>query len=98
MKNNAASVSSIGHLPEFFLYTKLGQNETKSLKKAGTNKQERIVLADIFELKSFQTDKLQNLRLNFHFINYSFCKENGFSNEKTSTLIAMLDSILERML
>lgn len=68
------------------------------LKKSATNKQERIVLSEIFELKSTQTNKLENLRLNFHYINYTFCKENAFSNEKTSTLLAMLDSILNRML
>jgi len=63
------------------------------------------VLAQIFELKSltgngnFETpDKVEILRLDFHYINYNFCKENYFSNEKTSTLLAMLETVLNRML
>ncbi len=43
-------------------------------------------------------DKVEVLKLDFHYINYNFCKENYFSNEKTSTLIALLDSVLTRML
>ncbi len=86
----------------FFLYTKLGQNETKNLKKAATNRDERKVLAQIFGLQSILTDdtpdKTEVLRLDFHYVNYNFCKENYFSNEKTSTLLAMLDSVLKTML
>jgi len=86
------------------LYTKLGQNETKNLKKAATNRDERRVLALIFELKSLinqesdSVDKVEVLKLDFHYINYNFCKENYFSNEKTSTLLSMLDTVLNRML
>jgi len=34
----------------FFLYTKLNQNETKALRKAATNTEERRQLAKIFKL------------------------------------------------
>ena len=40
-------------LSQFFLYTKLNQNDTKNLRKAQTNKEERKTLADIFKLKTF---------------------------------------------
>lgn len=94
--------SAAARLPEFFLYTKMGQNETKNLKKAQTNREERKVLAQIFKLNSLMgpdsPDQVEILRLDFLYINYNFCKENYFSNEKTSTLIAMLDSLLSRML
>lgn len=87
---------------QFFLYTKIGQNETKNLKKAPTNRDERRVLAQIFGLQSILSDdapdKTEVLRLDFHYVNYNFCKENYFSNEKTSTLLAMLDSVLRAML
>ena len=80
----------------------MGQNETKNLKKAHTNREERRVLAQIFKLNSLtgpdSPDQVEILRLDFLYINYNFCKENYFSNEKTSTLIAMLDSLLSRML
>lgn len=86
----------------FFLYTKLGQNETKNLKKAATNRDERKVLAQIFGLQSLLADdtpdKTELLRLDFHYVNYTFCKENYFSNEKTSTLLAMLESVLQTVL
>jgi hypothetical protein len=36
--------------------------------------------------------------LDFHCINYEFCKENAFSNEKTSTLLAIMDFLLQYML
>lgn len=91
--------------PEFFLYTRLGQNETKNLKKAVTNRDERKVLAQIFGLKTLtqdapyeSPDQVEVLRLDFHYINYNFCKEHYFSNEKTSTLIAMLEAVLVKML
>jgi hypothetical protein len=91
--------------PEFFLYTKLGQNETKNLKKAATNRDERKVLATIFGLKTLTgdnafdaPDQVEILRLDFHYINANFCFENLFSNEKTSTLITMFDAVLTRML
>ena len=86
------------------MYTKLGQNETKNLKKAATNRDERKVLSKIFELKTlfcepYETpDKVEILRLDFHYINYNFCKDNYFSNEKTSTLLAMLDFVIVNML
>jgi len=99
-KHNGHSEHSNGP-PEFFLYTKLGQNETKNLKKAGTNKKEREVLAQIFNLKNVTGHNVSNievLKLDFHYINYNFCKQHAFSNEKTSTLLAMLDAILSRMI
>jgi hypothetical protein len=37
----SSALSEHTRVPEFFLYTKLGQNETKSLRKAPTNKAER---------------------------------------------------------
>ena len=70
-----------------------------------TNRDERKVLATIFGLKTLlgdnaydSPDAVETLRLDFHYINYNFCKENYFSNEKTSTLIAMFDAVLTRML
>jgi len=67
----------------FFLYTKLNQNQTKSLKKAGTNANERRVLAEIFDLKSVVNvspsetpSKVDLLKLDFHNMNYGFCKQN----------------------
>lgn len=101
-KNNSHAASGPRH-PIFFLYTKLGQNETKKLKKAPTNRQERQVLAEIFDLPSAMisgddSHKVEELRLDFHYINYTFCKESQFSNEKTSTLLAILDHVLQTML
>lgn len=87
--------------PEFFLYTTLGQNETKHLKKARTNRDERSLLASIFNLNTLQDeapDPVELLKLDFLYINFTFCKEHLFSNEKTSTLIAMADHVLSRML
>ena len=74
--------------PKFFLYTKLNQNETKNLKKAKTNTEERRTLAQIFNLKSIlnvapgeSPNKVELLKLDFHSMNYDFCKRNQFSNE-----------------
>lgn len=38
------------------------------------------------------------LLLDFHYINYEFCKENHFSNEKTSTFLAIMDFLFHYML
>jgi CRISPR/Cas system CSM-associated protein Csm2 small subunit len=86
-----------------FLYTsKLNENATKNLKKAQTNKEERQVIAKIFGLLQGQTPaaniKQEQIMLDFHYINYEFCKENSFSNEKTSTLLAIMDFLLQYML
>lgn len=90
---------------QFFLYTKLNQNQTKSLKKAGTNQGERRVLAEIFNLKSIvnvapneSPSKNELLRLDFHYMNYVFCKKNQYSNEKVSTMLAIFDYVFNRML
>ena len=92
-------------LDQFFLYTKLNENDTKSLRKAVTNKDERKVLSNIFGLQTTPTAQNQNqvnkmdvLLLDFHYINYEFCIENQFSNEKVSTFLAIMDFILQYML
>lgn len=55
---HTSSITSVGpRRPEFFLYTKLGQNETKNLRKAATNKAERKVLAQIFDLQEALDEK-----------------------------------------
>ena len=38
------------------------------------------------------------LLLDFHYINYEFCKENHFSNEKTSTFLALMSHLFHYML
>ena len=90
---------------QFFLYTKLNQNETKNLRKAQTNTEERRALAQIFGLKSIlaaapneSPSKTELLKLDFHAMNYGFCVENSYSNEKVSTLLAILDHVFQRML
>jgi hypothetical protein len=91
--------------PEFFLYTKLNQNETKNLRKAKTNTEERRALAQIFKLESIlnvtpgeSPSKVEMLKLDFYYMNYDFCKQNQFSNEKTSTMLAIVDHVFQRML
>jgi CRISPR/Cas system CSM-associated protein Csm2 small subunit len=60
------------------------------------------VIAKIFGLLQGQTPaaniKQEQIMLDFHYINYEFCKENAFSNEKTSTLLAIMDFLLQYML
>ncbi len=92
-------------LDQFFLYTKLNENDTKTLRKAATNKDERKVLSNIFSLQTQPTpqngnqiNKMDVLLLDFHYINYEFCKENQFSNEKVSTFLAIMDFIFHYML
>ena len=43
-------------------------------------------------------NKIELLKLDFHYMNYVFCKDKQFSNEKTSTLLAIFDTVLQRML
>ena len=45
-----------------------------------------------------QNHTVEELKLDFHYINYNFCTENQFSNEKTSTLLAICDHIMHTML
>ena len=75
------------------------------MKKAGTNQGERRVLAEIFNLKSIvnvapneSPSKNELLRLDFHYMNYVFCKKNQYSNEKVSTMLAIFDYVFNRML
>lgn len=83
----------------------MNQNQTKSLKKAGTNVAERRVLAEIFNLKSITNltpnespSKVELLKLDFHYMNYVFCKQHQYSNEKVSTMLAIMDYVFHRML
>jgi hypothetical protein len=62
-------------------------------------------LAEIFNLKSIvnvtpngSPSKVELLRLDFHIMNYNFCKKHSFSNEKVSTMLAILDFVFNRML
>ncbi len=61
------------------------------------------MLAEIFDLPaaldvSQPNHKVEELRLDFHYINYTFCKEHQFSNEKISTLLAIMEHVLGLML
>ena len=104
-KSKMSGSDDSGTTRQFFLYTKLNQNQTKSLKKAGTNVNERRVLAEIFNLKSIvnvtpneSPSKVEMLKLDFHYMNYVFCKKHQYSNEKVSTMLAILDFVFHRML
>ena len=104
-KRTSISSSATDTKQAFFLYTKLNQNQTKSLKKAGTNAGERRVLAEIFNLKSIvnvtpneSPSKIELLKLDFHYMNYVFCKKHQYSNEKVSTMLAILDFVFNKML
>lgn len=94
--------SSIARKPQFFLYTRLNQNETKNLKKSKTNIEERRALATIFKLNSLleggQPSQIELLKLDFAYMNYDFCKQHAFSNEQTSTCLAILDHVFNEML
>jgi hypothetical protein len=45
-----------------------------------------------------QANKVEQLKLDFQYMNYSFCKEHQFSNEQTSTLLGIFDHVLLKML
>ena len=91
-------------MPDFFLYTTLNQNQTKDLRKARTNREERKVLESIFGLKAIkkqpndEVNKVDQILLDFHCINYNFCSQNQYSNEKVSTLLAIMDFLLHAMI
>jgi len=104
-KKSVASSEAAPKQPRFFLYTKLNQNQTKSLKKVGTNVGERRVLAEIFSLKTITNvapnespSKVELLKLDFHFMNYMFCKKRQYSNEKVSTMLAIFSHVFNEML
>ena len=40
---------------------------------------------------------LDQIILDFHFINFDFCVKHQYSNEKISTLLAIMDFILHTM-
>jgi hypothetical protein len=86
------------------LYTRLNQNETKNLKKSSTNTEERRTLAQIFNLKSVldsspthPPSKIELLKLDFYYMNYDFCKHQMYSNEQTSTAMAIFDHVFNTM-
>lgn len=66
---------------------------------------ERRVLAEIFGLNSItnlspndSASKIEHLKLDFYYMNYTFCKKHQYSNEKVSTMLAILDFVFQRML
>ena len=90
-------------IPDFFLYTTLNQNQTKDLRKAQTNRDERKVLAQIFGLNAImkspsdEINRVDQVILDFHFINYEYCRQSSFSNEKVSTFLAIMNFLLHSM-
>lgn len=49
-------------------------------------------------LEGGKPSQTELLKLDFEYINYDFCKQNQFSNEQTSTCLAILDHIFTQML
>jgi Flagellar C1a complex subunit C1a-32 len=41
---------------------------------------------------------MEQILLDFYYINYEFCKDNQFSNEKISTFLAIMDFLLHYMM
>ena len=78
-RSQHSSLSNGYEIPEVFLYTTLNQNQTKDLRKAVTNRDERKILASIFNLNAIkkspndEINKVDELILDFHCINYDFC-------------------------
>ena len=72
--------------------------------KAATNRDERKLLNRFFSLDALKTNpkeqpnQVDQLILDFHCINLSFCKSKQFSNEKISTLLGIMDFILKTMI
>ena len=103
-KSQRSHMTNQYEVPDFFLYTTLNQNQTKDLRKAETNREERKVLATIFNLNTIrrsptqEINRVDELVLDFHAINYDFCMRNQYSNEKVSTLLAIMDFILHTMI
>ena len=63
------------------------------------------MLAEIFELSSITNvtpnespNKVELLKLDFHYMNYVFCKKHQYSNEKVSTMLAILNHVFNCML
>jgi len=62
------------------------------------------VLNQIFNLKAIkkqptdEINKVDQLILDFHYINYDFCTQHSYSNEKVSTLLAIMDFTLHTMI
>ena len=54
---------------------RLNENATKNIRKALTNKEERVVLAQIFGLNPLSV-KVDQIMLDLHYINYEFCKDS----------------------
>ena len=63
------------------------------------------MLAEIFDLKTITNlnpnetpSKVELLKLDFYNMNYNFCVKYHYSNEKVSTMLAILDFVFHRML
>ena len=77
-----SNVSSSSKLvvPDFFLYTTLNQNQTKDLRKSGSNREQRLALNHIFNLGAIKrspsdpSNKVDQLILDFHYNNFQYCE------------------------
>lgn len=102
--SHRSSTSKIYEVPDCFLYTTLNQNQTKDLRKSATNRDERKTLNSIFGLNAIrrspnqEVNKVDELILDFHCINFNFCCQHQYSNEKVSTLLGIMDFILHTMI
>ena len=59
--HSTSSMSKQYDVPEFFLYTTLNQNQTKDLRKAKSNMEERRVLSQIFNLNALKKKPSDNV-------------------------------------
>jgi len=53
-QSQASAINASLEVPDLFLYTTLNQNQTKDLRKSATNRDERKILNQIFNLNAIK--------------------------------------------
>jgi hypothetical protein len=76
----------------FFPWRYVSQEQIKKLEGTVEPDKVRQVLKDIFHI-NYGDERKFKIIIDFHFYNYAFCKERGFSSLKVSTFLSIVNEV-----
>ena len=70
-------------------------DQLNTLQEVKSAEECKTLLTEYLKIGSGNNDGRVNIILDFHFYNLAFCRENGFTPEKTSTFCGMMKDLLD---
>jgi hypothetical protein len=79
----------------FYDYRTISADQFTQLEESLTAENTRDLLSQFLDIK-YEDEKKQKIALDYHFYNYTFCKDKGFDGRKTTTFLSIMHTIFLR--